>query len=667
MKRDHIAAALHPLAERMHRGYCWKKTPDGPRRIDQRFTAVELNEHAHGVVAYGLCPISPGTSTCRVACLDLDSHKGEVPWAAMQSYAAEISLSLEIEGMVPHLFRSSGGKGIHIYLVWAEPQDAYSVRELLRNALAACNLKSGTKGVAHSEVEIFPKQNEVKGDGYGSMFILPWDGESNPLGEFTGWHDSPAVPLRTREERSASSAATRALPAIARLKSALDAIPNRLQEELSYDEWRNIVFALHAATGGNEIGLDLAHEFSARSGKYDADFLTNRVWPYIHATRDGPSITEGTLFAAATAHGWEDRAALDDFDVVASGESSAQPAPLAAARFRFLPQAEFTAGSPPEYIVQDVIPDADLVVVFGESASGKSFWTLDIVKAIANGTPWRDKRVKQGRVGYVAAEGAGGFRNRLKAYAQEFQSDEIKNFFVLPDAPSFLEVAHVKDVIRRLQEIGGVKVVVVDTLAQVSPGGAENSSEDMGKVIMHCRQIRKHTGATVILIHHSGKDSTKGARGWSGLRGATDAEVEIIRVEHDRVAVVTKQKDGEDGSEFGFKLRQIVIGRNDHGESITSCVVEHGAAKEGVRQRAAVRLAESERAAWLVVESEIEMFGATERMHIADRLVPGIAAADTSARSPKEKTQQAKRGITGLISKGMLDSDGTNVWKGANA
>jgi hypothetical protein len=312
--REHLASLLRPLVERMHTGYCWKKTQDGPRRIDVEFAEILLSEHVTNQISYGLCPIAPGTSTCRVACLDLDSHKGEVAWPEMVARAEEIALSLELEGAHPHIFRSSGGSGIHIYLTWAEPQDAYSVREWLKAALAPCNFKSGTKGVAHGEVEIFPKQNEVKSDGYGSMFILPLSGRSEPLGDFSSWVDSPAVPLRTREERSASSAASRALPNVVRIKSALDAIPNSGTEELSYDDWRNIIFALHHATDGSDVGLDLAHEFSARSSKYDSDFLNNRVWPYIRSDRDGGTITAGTLFSAASGLGWQDPTGIDDFE-----------------------------------------------------------------------------------------------------------------------------------------------------------------------------------------------------------------------------------------------------------------------------------------------------------------------------------------------------------------
>lgn len=175
-------AALLPLVERMHRGHCWLKTADGPRRIAEPFTEFMLAEHCAGRKAYGLCPIAPGTSTCRVACLDFDSHFGETPWETMLDTAQTVAFLLEQDGYVPYLFRSSGGNGIHLILLWDEPQEAYSVRQLLSGVLALVGLSNGTGGVAAGEAEIFPKQDEVPADGFGSMFILPGSGKSEYLG-----------------------------------------------------------------------------------------------------------------------------------------------------------------------------------------------------------------------------------------------------------------------------------------------------------------------------------------------------------------------------------------------------------------------------------------------------------------------------------------------------
>jgi hypothetical protein len=176
-------AALMPLVERMHRGHCWIKMPDGPRHIDEAFTEFMLAEHVAGRKAYGLTFVAPGESTCKAACFDLDSHKGETPFEEMMVVADELIATARLFGLEGVPFRSSGGHGVHIWFMWAEAQDAHSVRETLREILEACGLRSGTEGVRAGAVEIFPKQSSVPLDGFGSMIILPLAGESTLLGD----------------------------------------------------------------------------------------------------------------------------------------------------------------------------------------------------------------------------------------------------------------------------------------------------------------------------------------------------------------------------------------------------------------------------------------------------------------------------------------------------
>jgi hypothetical protein len=52
----------------------------------------------------------------------------------------------------------------------------------------------------------------------------------------------------------------------------------------------------------------------------------------------------------------------------------------------------------------------------------------------------------------------------------------------------------------------------------------------MGLALSHCKHIYEVTGAIVLLVHHSGKDAAKGARGWSGIRAAADTEIEIVGI-----------------------------------------------------------------------------------------------------------------------------------------
>lgn len=275
----------------------------------------------------------------------------------------------------------------------------------------------------------------------------------------------------------------------------------------------------------------------------------------------------------------------DDFDDV-SGEgaeprlnTSLAPDTTARAavkhRFEVIPADQFAGGAPPRWIVKGVLPEAELVVLFGESGSGKSFVALDIAGAIARGVEWRGRKVKQGRVVYVAAEGAGGFRSRLNAYAKGHELDlATLNLGVIKAAPNMMIKDDALDVCKAIIAGGPVSVVIIDTFAQVMPGANENAGEDVGKALQHCKGIHKATGAVVVLVHHAGKDSSKGARGWSGLRAAADAELEVVRTTTGRLIRSTKQKDGEDGLEWGFDLGVLPIGVDEDGEVLTSCVVQ---------------------------------------------------------------------------------------------
>lgn len=335
-----LIAALMPLVSRLRTDVTAVKRDGGAQAwTTEALTTERLQRHLNGGPARGVGQIKAGESTTLVGLLDFDSHGGETPWPAMVRAAREVMVSLGLMGGMPIAFRSSGGRGVHVYCVWDAPQDAYSVREWLREALTASGYESGTKGVQAGQVEVFPKQSSVPVGGFGNQAILPLSGASVPLvyepladdwvpgtredALRVQWLASDPVPVRERPVVVA-----RPLGEVVghdELQALLDAIPNTGANELGYDEWRDVVFIIHHETAGSGEGLALAHAFSSRSGKYEPGFLDERVWPFIRSDRENVKGI-GSLKRLAARHGWHEPLDGDAFEDI-SEQDNRPPVP----------------------------------------------------------------------------------------------------------------------------------------------------------------------------------------------------------------------------------------------------------------------------------------------------------------------------------------------------
>jgi RecA/RadA recombinase len=431
----------------------------------------------------------------------------------------------------------------------------------------------------------------------------------------------------------------------AQLQECLDVLPS----DLNYDQWVQVGMAIHHETQGE--GFEIFDEWSQRSPKYtDRDYSVERWNSFGRGT--GRVVTARSLIHMANQHGarisLNAPASMEEFDNIAQATASEASNDVAKKqqRFEVLSLSEFTSKPAPQYIVKGVLPKAELVVLYGESGSGKTFMALDMVMAIVTGSPWRGRKTKQGRCVYIAAEGAGGFRNRVQAYVSDKQLDMAAlDMGVIHAAPNFLLKEDALDVAR---SIGRASVIVVDTWAQTTPGGNENSGEDMGKALAHCKGLHRATGAVVILVHHAGKDASKGARGWSGLRAAADAELEVVRSGDARAMRLSKQKDGEDNTVWGFKLETVSIGIDEDDEAITSCVIRE--TEGGMPGPQLVRkLGDTEK----VVNAVIQEFALGQNTGIEVEEVIKQAAEllpEPTDRKRDTRKQRARRALAALCS-----------------
>ena len=245
--------------------------------------------------------------------------------------------------------------------------------------------------------------------------------------------------------------------------------------------------------------------------------------------------------------------------------------------------------TPVSWQIKHLLPKQSLALLYGASGSGKSFVALDLALSMARGQAWGYPlsacRVKPGGCIYVAAEGAGGMGQRVSAYTahnQITQADLICPFAVITAAPNLADKTDVARIMfaAKTQLETPPAVIILDTFAQVTPGLDENSKE-IQRAITMANALISEIGCSVIIIHHAGKDESRGARGWSGIRAAVDTELHVVRDEVEDgdppqwLLQVTKQKDGQDGLKYWFELKHVVTGTDDDGDDVGSLVVSH--------------------------------------------------------------------------------------------
>ncbi|CEK05766.1 helicase RepA family protein [Escherichia coli] len=233
-----------------------------------------------------------------------------------------------------------------------------------------------------------------------------------------------------------------------------------------------------------------------------------------------------------------------------------------------------------DYVVKGIIPASSLCSIYGASGSYKSFLAGSWACHVSTGRHWGGRRVAHGAVLYVVGEGGIGVPRRVRAW-EVVHGEQVKNLYlvnrpIFPAAP--FDVDEMVIAARQVERETGkpVRMIILDTLARCFGGNDENDSRDMGAFIRGCDELKRRTGATVLVVHHSGKDETKGARGSSAFRASLDAEYRIRREDAGSEALViscTKMKDAEELKEAAYDLRVVELFTDADGELITSLVV----------------------------------------------------------------------------------------------
>lgn len=352
-----------------------------------------------------------------------------------------------------------------------------------------------------------------------------------------------------------------------------------------YQTWLECLMGIHDFYGGSQTGLHVAQNWSADY----ADYNPREVEAKWRSFEVGKGVGYKTIFHFAKQNG------ADLSAIARMGKQESSP-------FTFdtgeqagrAEQSEQPKGKPDQdvewyediepslvdtYLIKGVLAADTMSVIYGPSNSGKTFFTLDMTFHIATGRSWRGLRVNQASVLYLAAEGGRGVLNRVVALKKETGVTSAP----IAVKRAGMDLLHSEADLQAVYNLAkGVRanapdlplVIVIDTLSRIMAGGDENSAADMTALIRNIDAIRSATGAHVMLVHHTGKDTARGARGHSSLRAATDTEIEVQNEDGERAAQVQKQRDYQGGETFAFTLKSVSLGMDQDGDEVTSCVVE---------------------------------------------------------------------------------------------
>lgn len=246
--------------------------------------------------------------------------------------------------------------------------------------------------------------------------------------------------------------------------------------------------------------------------------------------------------------------------------------------------------APVKWLIKSWLQEDALIMIHGQSGSGKTFMVLDQCLRIASGGgDWMGYKVKAGGVGYFAGEGHHGLRGRIAAWKQRHGIAKLKMWVSKSgcDLNTPTGYQRVREALLKLED--RPSIIVFDTLHRFLLGD-ENSAQDAKGMLDACAGLMGEFRCTVVLVHHTGisSEAQHRARGSSAWRGALDIEINVASGDDHKAIQITqkKSKDAKVADTIYAELEQIPINGwfDEEGEQVFSAVLVQVEATESAKK-----------------------------------------------------------------------------------
>lgn len=194
--------------------------------------------------------------------------------------------------------------------------------------------------------------------------------------------------------------------------------------------------------------------------------------------------------------------------------------------FRFLTLDNLYSLPDPTWLIDQILMDGSLVMLFGNTGIGKTFLSLDMALCIATGLAWHGHRVQQGPILYVLSEGIGGAKVRVKAWDERYGPIPEEHFMFLPERIDFSNDGETSQFIAALGPYRRPRLIVIDTLRRNMTG---NENIDIAPVIANFDRVRQQLQTTVLFNHHPALNTSR-PRGSTDTPASVDSSFYLSRV-----------------------------------------------------------------------------------------------------------------------------------------
>ena len=186
-----------------------------------------------------------------------------------------------------------------------------------------------------------------------------------------------------------------------------------------------------------------------------------------------------------------------------------------------------------EWVVDKLIPKGGITLLYGRGGIGKTWLTLQMCKAIANGEPFCGLKTKKCPVIYV------GFEDPLSVISKRLRilgaSRDLKIWHIDSDfPPPHLDLSKWQI----YQQLPSGSLIVIDTL-RAAHSKDENSSQDIAKIMDRLKELRRK-GITIVLLHHTPKASEGTYKGSTAILDLVDHELCLEKLKDEDEGVETE-------------------------------------------------------------------------------------------------------------------------------